>query len=181
MNSERWATALEIIARLQVYVDEFDFLLGAFSALAGLIFVIIGLRRLSLRCEQGPQGGGWAGPVSWMMIGIMFWAAPTFIDVLSRTLLAGGANTDVQSVFTSAPDLLRIFEGHASQETILGLLRLVQLFGAVAILRGLFILNSSMQPTGGAATFGSGTTHLIGGTLAINIVAVLSMLDRLVA
>ena len=177
---ERVGSLLEIVARLHVYVGQFAVMIYALATLLGVLFVIVGLRAAALRSEQGSHGGGWGGPIAWIVVGLLLLAFPATVLTLSQSLFGtGGMKTEIAEVFTEAPDLLRVFETHASRETIEGLMRIVQLFGLIAIVRGLFLLNAHVQPNR-PPSFGAGMTHLVGGVLAVNIVSVLIMLNEIV-
>ena len=178
-----WANLIslvELIARLEVYLQEFHLLVVVIAWATGIAAVVIGLRSAARRAEQGPGGGGWAGPISWMLSGLALLALPTLLGVLSRSVIRGGWSQVTPEIFATAPELLQVFDGHVTQDTVVGILRIVQFLGVIAIFRGILLLNASCQP-GQQPTVGAGLTFIVGGTLAFNIGAVLGMLNELVA
>ena len=174
------ARLTELIARLQVFLGEFYILTVAVAWATGIAAIVIGLRAAARRADQGPGSGGWAGAISWMLTGTALMSLPTLLDVLSRSVIRDSWNAVGVEIFSTAPDLLEAFDGAASQETIVGILRIVQFLGVIAVFRGLLLMNASVQP-GQQATLGAGLTFVAGGTLALNIGPLLSMLNRLVA
>ncbi len=169
---------LRVLSRLQIYVSQFELLVVGISLISGIIFMFIGLRRASLRAEMGPGQGSWASPISWLLSGIVLVALPRFLSVLSQSVFADPLQRDVGDILALAPDMVSFFQEDMSLQTIQGILRVVQLIGLIAVVRGIFILNSAIQP-GSQAGIGAGITHLIGGILAYNVVLFMEVLNEL--
>lgn len=62
-------------------------------------------------------------------------------------------------------------------KTIEAILRFVQVVGIIGFLRGWLIIKNAVEGTG-QATVPQGMTHIIGGTMAVNIGAMLTIIDR---
>lgn len=169
---------LVVIARLQQYVSSFESLVYGISMLCGIIFLMIGLRRASIRAETGPGQGSWAACISWMLAGIVLIAMPEFLSALSQTVFATPVQKNVTDITALAPELVSLFQREMGLQVIEGILRVVQLIGLIAVVRGVFILNSAIQP-GSAAGIGAGITHLLGGIAAYNIVLFAEVLNAL--
>lgn len=169
-----------LIARLQGYLGDFRILVYAAAFATGIAMVAAGVAAAARRADQGPGQGGWAGPIALMIGGFALAALPATVDSLASSIIPGQWSDATIEIFSTAPALLSAFDGAASRDTIVGILRIVQFIGVLAIFRGILMLNASAQP-GRAATAGAGITHLAGGALAVNIGPVLGILDRLVA
>ena len=176
--NERLQGLLVVIARLQQYVSQFELLVFGISLICGIVFLMVGLRRAALRAELGAGQGSWAAPISWFLAGTILIALPQFLAVLSQTVFANPVQREVTDITALAPDLVSLFQRDMSLQTIEGILRVVQLVGLIAVVRGIFILNSSFQP-GSSAGIGAGITHLIGGIAAFNIVLFMEVLNAL--
>ena len=175
---DRLQGLLVVIARLQQYVSQFELLVFGISLICGIVFLMIGLRRATLRAEMGPGQGSWAGSISWLLAGVVLIALPQFLAVLSQTVFASPVQHDVTNITALAPELVSFFQRDLSLQTIEGILRVVQLIGLIAVVRGIFILNSAFQP-GSNAGMGAGITHLVGGIAAFNIVLFMEVLNGL--
>lgn len=171
---------LKVIARLQQYVSQFEFLVMALAVISGIVFLMVGLRRASFRAELGPGQGNWAACISWILAGIVLISLPGFMATLSQTVFATPVQESVTNVTALAPDLVSLFTREMGLQTIEGILQVVQLVGLIAVVRGVFILNSAIQP-GSAAGIGAGLTHLVGGIAAWNIVLFMEVLNALFA
>ncbi len=170
----------EIIARLQHALGDFWTLVWAAAWVTGAAMAAAGLAAAGRRADQGPGQGGWAGPAAMLLCGCALLAFPSFVDSLTATMIAGQWEHAGPEIFARAPELLRIFENRATRETIIGILRIIQFVGLLAIFRGVLILNAAAQPAQ-RGTVGAGLTHLVGGGLAVNIGPVLDMIEALVA
>lgn len=174
------AELTELIARMQVFLGEFYLLVVVIAWATGITAIVIGARAAAARAEQGPGSGGWAGAIAWMLAGFALMSLPALLDVLSRSVIRDSWKSVGAEIFSTAPELLSGFDGSAAETTILGILRIVQFLGVIAIFRGILLLNASAQP-GQQPTVGAGLTFVAGGVLALNIGPVLAMLNDLVA
>ncbi len=169
-----------MLARLQQFLGQFWLLLTALAYLCGAAAIAIGVNAAGKRADQGPGQGGWAGPIAWMASGAALMAMPALLNALSNSLIGSNWDSVGPEIFSTAPNLLEAFDGHATQETIIGILRIVQFLGGIAIFRGVILLNAAAQP-GQQQGLGAGLTHVIGGALALNIGDVLRLLNDLAA
>lgn len=115
-----------------------------------------------------PLQTSFTGPLARLMVGIMMLFFPALIDVSIYSLWGYGVttasalrfDTTKSSTWDAAMDGLRI---------------LIQTLGYISIIRGLIQLSRAgkqgMQP----GTFGKGVMHIVGGILAVNIVATVKM------
>ena len=152
----------------------------ALAWVMGVIAVTIGVSAAARRSDQSRGSEGWVGPIAWMITGFVLMAFPVFVNVVTRSVFDGEWSLASATLFSSAPHLLSVFDGHATQETILGILIIIQFLGFIAMFRGVWMLNGSAQ-IGQQPTVGAGLVHLVGGVLALNIDVVLEILDQLVS
>ena len=181
MNINVWDTTnglLRILARLQVFAVEFELLIFGLCTLFGIVFIVVGLRAATLRSELGPARGGWAGPISWVLCGVVFLGMPRFLGVLSQSVFSRSDQVGAHQILAYAPDMVDVFAREHSLATIEGIIQVVQVIGLIGVVRGIFLLNNALQPAGQGG-LGAGITHLIGGILAYNIVVFMGVLNDL--
>ncbi len=169
-----------LILRLKLFLSDFWMLVEWIAWLTGAAAVVIGVNAAGRRADQGPGQGGWAGPIAWMLSGFALLSIPKLVDSLTATMIPGQWTHATSQIFSTAPNLMAAFDGAAAAETIVGILRIIQFIGFLAVFRGILLLNAAAQPAQ-RATVGAGMTHLAGGALAVNISAVLGILDGLIS
>lgn len=169
-----------LVWRLKLFLWDFWILVEWMAWLTGAVAVVIGVNAASRRAEQGPGQGGWAGPIAWMITGFALLSIPELVDRLTATFIPDQWTHATSLIFSTAPNLMAAFDGAAASETIVGILRIIQFIGFLAIFRGILLLNAAAQPAQ-RATIGAGITHLAGGALAVNISPVLGILDNLIS
>ena len=135
----------------------------------GLIFsAVYKLRAYGEVRTMMPSGAEFMGPLSRFAIGMMLIFLPNVIDSFLMTVWGTSSVVSISSV--SLGDLDKWPE---AKRAILGF---VQLFGYVAIVRGLILLNRAATKGAQPGTMGKGLTHLIGGVLAVNIGGTINVL-----
>ena len=169
-----------LVQRLQLYLGDFWLLVEWIAWLTGAAMVVISVNAAGKRADRGPGQDGWTGPIAWLLSGIALLALPKLINRLTASLIPGQWTEVTSSIFATAPTLMSAFDGAAAEETIVGILRIIQFVGLLGIFRGILLLNAAAQPAR-RATVGAGMTHLAGGALAVNIGPVINILDNLVA
>lgn len=139
----------------------------AVAYLSGFIFIGKALYSLKsygdARAMSAPHTD-FRGPMVEMIVGTCLIFAPQFIRDLNMTL--SGTDSPLQYTSNASP-----FSEMAV--TIVGIVKLV---GIVAVIRGLFIFHKLGSGQHQQASFSKGLIHLLGGTLAYNIVWVKDVL-----
>lgn len=105
-------------------------------------------------------------PIMQLVMGAMFLFFPNTIQVA------------MQTVFNTASPLA--YHGGGDQthkEIISAVIKIMQVFGVVAVLRGLMMLSKAGQQ-GQPNMMGKGTMHLVAGVLAINIYGTWQVLEN---
>lgn len=141
-------------------------MLVAFSYLAGISLLLVGISRLTKRMEEGPKGPAGFGTI------MTFIAAGMLINYGSSighfTGSVFGNNSLMTNIAISA-NVMSNATQRAQVETVLsGLEVFVMLVGYIAFIRGWFVLKSFADGQQGA-TLAQGLTFLFGGAIAINV------------
>lgn len=180
---------LQIIENIAGYADPITIMLLILSFVIGVTMVIIALKGFAKRSEMGTSAGTWSAPVWTFVIGIAFIALPGLIASLTVSFFGAGTSpgdsslvVSPQSIFEHAPATVGLFEaGSPARDVITGIVRVVQLVGLIAIMRGLHLLNQSAQGGHGPKTFGPGLTFVIAGALAMNFPLFVGVMEMLIS
>lgn len=152
-------------------------LLTAFSYLAGIALLLVGISRLTKRLEEGPRGpAGFGTIMTFIASGALF----SFGDSMgSFTSTVFGDNNLMSvivinsNVITNATDKARI------EKVLEGVEVFVMIVGYIAFIRGWFVLKNFADGQQGA-TMAQGLTFLFGGTMAINLGELINALQNTV-
>lgn len=171
-----------LIAAVADATGPLSWLIVGFAALAGCICMAVGLAAVARRAETGASGGSWAGPLAWMVTGLLLWSFPTVVETLSASLFRAGDVPPAHAIFSWAPNVVSTFADGVASDTLVAIVRVLQLFGLIAIVRGILICNAAMQPAMGASrSLGAGLTHVVGGVLAVQLPRVADVIDTMLA
>jgi len=143
-------------------------LLTFFAFVAGVIFIMIGISRLIKGAQEGAKAPGGLGTMITFVIGgalisyndLMRAATVTFTD--SAT---GVTMTNATMNYTTG---LAGPEVDAAHAVISAIVKFMIVIGIISFVRGLFIVRSVAEGNQQASMM-AGVTHIIGGTLAVNI------------
>ncbi|TAL39908.1 MAG: hypothetical protein EPN97_01585 [Alphaproteobacteria bacterium] len=152
-------------------------LLTAFSYLAGIALLLVGISRLTKRLEEGPRGpAGFGTIMTFIASGALF----SFGDSMgSFTSTVFGDNQLLSvivinsNVITNATDKARI------EKVLEGVEVFVMIVGYIAFIRGWFVLKNYADGQQNA-TMAQGLTFLFGGTFAINLGELINALQNTV-
>ncbi|MBS0359409.1 MAG: type IV secretion protein IcmC [Proteobacteria bacterium] len=110
-------------------------------------------------------------PIAYLIVGAVFAYLPTGLDIVMNTTF-GSTSILQYSDWVGAG-------GVTNPSAMIAVFRLVQLIGVIAFIRGwVLVAQASKHGGGGQATYGKGLTHIIGGILAINIIATSNILSN---
>lgn len=141
-------------------VPEITALVTALAYVLGMWMIFYGVKELKNANNQNQDGSkvGITSQVLFIIVGSCLLHLPTSIQTWSYTLLA-----------TDTP--LGYIEDQGNYLVILyGIVSIVQLIGAIAVIRGLIKLTTpGSRDQEGTSNFQKGITMIIGGILAINI------------
>lgn len=143
-------------------------LLNFFCFCAGLIFVMIGISRLTKSAQEGARGPGGIGTLSTFVIGGLLMSATTILRALSGSLFGiFGTQTATQASLAYTGSMSPA-ETAAAYNVIDAVLKFMIVIGMISFVRGLFIMRDVSEGSQGASTM-AGMTHIIGGALAVNL------------
>lgn len=155
-------------AALVRFVDSFagpflDNLLPYFAYAAGLIFMLVGLKRLALANGDGPQAPGGMGTMMTFFVAAALMAFGYVMATMQFSIF--GTTSVVQNpAFKAASadaDLLK-----RSNQAMWGVFVFLRIVGYISVLRGLFMLRAVGE--GGNVSMMAVGTHMIAGALLAN-------------
>lgn len=155
-------------------------MLGAFSYIAAIALLLVGISRLTKKLEEGPRGPAGMGTImTFIASGALFSFGDSMGTFANSIFGADGrqlkANALVSNtVITEQEDRERI------QKVIEAVMVFVMLVGYIAFIRGWFVLKAFADGQQGA-TIAQGLTFLFGGALAINLGELVNVLMRTVS
>ncbi|MBB4000104.1 hypothetical protein [Aureimonas pseudogalii] len=171
------------IQRVSDLVPPLQALAVAFCFIAGTIFLI---RGILVAAQHGDTPSRYASGahsknavIAHLVIGAFLLALPSVVGASLETLFMTSTAAQPTEIFAYAPEAMQTMTNENARTIVIALLRIVQIIGLIGLIRGLFLLNAApVHP--GSGLVGKGITHVIGGTLAINIVVFVGMIESLV-
>lgn len=167
-STANWAAML---AALETNIQPVIYLIKAIGYVIGfwlIISAIIDLKKIGQsQSAMSTTESGLGGPLMRMAIGIALIYYPSTISMAVTTLGGDG------SILPYTPASSDTF-GPAKR----GALLLVQAVGYVSFIRGFVTLSNSTKPGAQQGTVGKGVMYVVGGILAINIVATIQILGN---
>ena len=140
-------------------------LLPFFSYVAGLIFMLIGLKRLALADGQGPQAPGGLGTIGTFVVSATLMAFGYIMYTLQGSLF--GSTTLVSNpIFIGGTGTNSALLDRTNQ-AMWGVFIFLRIAGYISVLRGLFMLRAVGEGSGNVSMMAVGT-HLIAGALLAN-------------
>ena len=156
------------------------YLIGITSFVMGTFFIAMGIIKAS-KYGTDPRGSSIPTILVYFFIGGCLMCSGDSLGSMIATLFGGGTLVSMDYV-TNANEVL----GWAAVQDLGGTpgfamaisvgLTFIQLIGALAVVRGLYIVKNAVEGSG-QATMAQGLTHLVGGTLAVNIFQFLEYVD----
>lgn len=160
-------------------------LVSAFSYLAGIILVMIGIGRLLKTSQEGAKGPGGIGTIFTFLVAGMLLSIDVVIGAAvgtffgdSFTGLIGGALGVSNSSEIASFGVLSLSTGSAAinshiESVISAVVGFMIIVGVIAFVRGIFILRDVAEG-GQQASLMAAVTHIIGGAFAVNIGGVIN-------
>ncbi|ASY61408.1 hypothetical protein [Sinorhizobium sp. CCBAU 05631] len=175
-----------LVERLADLVPPAQALVVAACFILGVILAILALQGFATASERSQSGqfrgpndyGPWVPTVT-LIIAVLLVSLSQTISAFLVSFFQVDETVAASEVFAYAPEMLAPLDHEQARSVIIALLRVVQFIGLLGFIRGLLLLNKSVQwPAPGLVAFG--TTHVIGGVFAMNIVMFLGMIEELV-
>lgn len=152
-------------------------LLTAFSYLAGIALLLVGISRLTKRLEEGPRGPAGFGTIMTFIASGALFSFGDSMGAFTSTVFGDNNLMSVivinSNVITNATDKARI------EKVLEGVEVFVMIVGYIAFIRGWFVLKNFADGQQGA-TMAQGLTFLFGGTFAINLGELINALQNTV-
>lgn len=143
-----------------------EILLIAFSYIAGIALLLVGISRLTKRMEEGPRGPAGVGTMMTFLASGALFSFGDMIGAFSTSLFGDASISTTSAIDTSIgidpTDAARI------QTVIEAVMAFIMIVGYIAFIRGWFVLKNFADGAQGA-TLAQGLTFLFGGALAINL------------
>ncbi len=152
-------------------------LLAAFSYIAAIILLIVGISRMLKAAKDGPQGPTGMGTIATFLVAGVLFSLGGMMGTFNASLFGGDSVSTYavisDTVISSSDDRVRI------SAVIESLMAFIMLVGYIAFIRGWFVLRGFADGVGNASIT-QALTFLIGGTLAINLGELVNVLQRTV-
>lgn len=148
------------------FVDDFagpmlDNFLPFISYIAGLIFMLVGLKRLALASGDGPQAPGGMGTLGTFFVGAGLMSLGYIMYTLEGSIF-GTTNIINNPVLKDASSSL----ADNANRTMWGIFIFLRIVGYISVLRGLFMLRAAAE--GGNVSMVAVSTHMIAGAMLAN-------------
>lgn len=145
-------------------------LISAFSYLAGIILVLIGISRLLKTAQEGPRGPAGFGTIMTFMVGGILLSFDAILGAFSESMFGLGGNLQTFGVLDfSDPNM----DMTHVNNVIAAVLAFVMILGLISFVRGWFIIRDVAEGNHQASLM-AGMTHIFGGALAVNLGPVLN-------
>jgi len=187
-----------ILSNLQAIVVPMVNLILLFSGLAGIVFIFKALIHMKKFGQTGQhQPGEVSGPMVELLVGTVLLYLPTTTNLSLATLFGSGSMAGFTSisnnVFSSSTlnfaaggtgqDLLQYSDNTglsgAFSSLANTLVLYIQFIGFLSFVRGWFIIAKADGRSGGQpGTLGKGVIHIIGGLIAVNFVAAITIIQQ---
>jgi len=169
-NFNGTATGSGLDAMLLKFVDSFfgpmTIAMNFFGMLAGIILVMIAIMRLLKSSQEGPRGPGGIGTIMTFIAGGALLSFSPMISAFTMSFFDKSV-TDVAATLAYSEGMDSAVQAH-SQAVMSAILKFMIVLGLVSFARGIFIVRDVAEGNSQASMM-AGLTHLIGGTLAINL------------
>ena len=141
-------------------------LIDAFSYIAGIALLLVGISRLTKSMQEGPRGPAGMGTIMTFIAAGVLMSSAQMIGTMSSSLFGTPVlNTYAvisSSVISNATTAARI------DTVIESMMTFIMLVGYIAFIRGWFVLKAFADGAQGTS-LAQGLTFIIGGTIAINL------------
>ncbi len=146
--------------------------LNAFAFIAGMILIMVAISRVVKSAQEGAKGPLGFGTIMTFITGGALISFNAFIRAFSGTLFGETkTRTHAELLYTDG-----IEDTTAIYAVINSVLKIMILVGLISLLRGIFIIRDYAEGNQQASLM-AGSTHLIGGALAMNLGPLLNALQ----
>ncbi len=162
----------EIIIRLatDLWGPIMDYALPLFCYVAGLIFMLFGLKRLAVASKDGPQAPGSMGTFGVFFLAAALMSVGYMINIVQGSMFGTSGFMDI-----SLADVDDTVERQADN-VLWGVFTFLRIFGYISFIRGLFLIKGVTEGAQGASVMAA-STHIIAGAMLANIGAFVDVLQ----
>lgn len=144
-------------------------LLNFFCLVAGIIFLMIGISRLIKTAQDGAKGPGGLGTMMTFLTGGALISYNELIRAFTTTLTGDPLTKTYATIkYSETTGGLTDQESAAAHMVITAILKFMIIVGLLSFVRGIFIVRSVAEGNQQASMMAA-VTHLVAGTLAINL------------
>ena len=150
----------QMLENIQTQIPALSALLTGFCYVGGFSLLLSALFQLRKYGEMRTMMGSSAelkGPIIQIIIGSCVVQLPVFTEIMTQTAFG-----------TQNPLAYEASENSSWEQVTDTIILIVQFVGAVAMARGLFLLNKLGSGQAQQGTFAKGVIHILGGTLCFN-------------
>jgi hypothetical protein len=167
-----------IVAFIANIAQPISFLLMAFGYVSAIILLITGIIRLTHGADQGPKGPTGLGTImTFVASGALFSIGDlmgTFVNSLFGTTVTSTFAVIGANILADPNDVAQV------APVIEALMSFIMIVGFIAFIRGWFVLKAFADGSSQSATLAQALTFLIGGTMAINLGALVNAIENTV-
>ena len=140
--------------------------LNFFTFVAGMVFIMIGISRLVKSAQDGARGPGGVGTFMTFVAGGALISFNEFISAFTGSFFTNPLNLTFAKL-TYVDGMTPAEQGHA-HTVISAILKFMIIIGLISFVRGIFIVRNVAEGNGQASLM-AGVTHMVGGSLAVNL------------
>ena len=178
-HTERTATGSEggpdeIIVRLarDLWQPLMEYAIPLFCYAAGLIFMLIGLKRLAVASKEGPEAPGSGSTFSIFFVAAALMSVGYIMNIAQGSLFGSNQMLNVSLESASSGDLV----DQQADNVLWGVFTFLRIFGYISFIRGLFLIKGSVEGAQGASVMAA-TTHILAGAMLANIGAFIDVIQ----
>ncbi len=150
-------------------------LVSTLSVVMGLYLIFRGLLK-GTKVGSDPRAGATHAIMANLLVGAVLVSLGTILSTMLQTVFGDSSISSFSGInWTNVT--AENANTEAIDDTVTAVLTFVQVIGAIAFLRGWLMIKNAVEGTA-QVTVPQGLTHVIGGTMAINIGAMLTVFDR---
>lgn len=149
-------------------------LLVAFTYIAAIVLLLVGIVRLTKTAQEGPRGPAGLGTIMTFLASGALFSSGDMMSSFSNSLF--GTNNVVHKM-DIATTVINAADGARVSSVIEALMSFIMIVGYIAFIRGWFVMKAFADGNNNTASLAQALTFLFGGALAINMGALVNALQ----
>ncbi len=151
-------------------------LLAAFSYIAAVILLVVGVSRLTKTAQEGPRGPGGLGTIMTFLASGALFSSAGMMSTFTTSLFG---NPTVSTYATIDPTVINAADALKIAPVIEAVMTFIMIVGIIAFIRGWFVMKAFADGSS-QASIAQGLTFLFGGALAMNLGDLVNVLGKTV-